>query len=278
MGGLVTQTHVVEGPSDSVIIDGSAIEDKKIDLWLEAFREAFEIPPIRIESTNNFPVNSGLASSASGFAALTLATAAAFELSLEIAELCHWARRGSASAARSIHGGFVALETAGNRSKAKQVLPENEWDVSVAIAIASSQKKVVGSTAGMKLSEQTSPYYNAWLSATKEAYQRGLQALRTKDFSALGEVAEASCRQMHALMLSSEPALIYWNGTTLACIAAIQGLQREGVPVFYTIDAGPHVKAVCETHALHEVLRGLNSVEGVLDVRASKIGGPARMV
>ena len=273
---MVTRTRVAEDRHDSVVIDGRTVVDEKIATWLASLRHEFEIPAIRVDSTSNFPVNSGLASSASGFAALSLAVATAFDLDLELTDLCQWARRGSASAARSLHGGFVALEPVETGCRTKQILDEHAWELSVVVAVTSDEQKGVGSTAGMRISQATSPYYEAWVTATKIAFQQGLEALRNRDLRALGDIAEASCRQMHALMLSSEPALIYWNGVTLACIDAIRSLRESGTPVFYTVDAGPHVKAICETAELGKVTRLMSSIEGVRRVLESKIGGPAR--
>ena len=278
LGDLRTISHVEESVSDVVVLDGERVIDAKLEGWLTLLRNQFGLPPLHIESSSDFPANSGLASSASGFAALTLAISNAFDLDLSLAEQCDWARRGSGSAARSLHGGFVALEPDKRSCRVSQVLDESDWDLSIVVAITSEQVKSTGSTAGMTASRDTSPFYEGWLRATVEAFARCLVAVRNKDFDTLAGIAEASCRQMHALMLSTEPALIYWNAATLNCIEAVNRMRAAGTKVFYTIDAGSHLKAVCEADAVTQVSEELRRVEGVHSVLVSRIGGPAGIV
>ena len=278
LGDLRTTTRVEASASDTVVLDGKHVHDDKIEGWLGRLRGVFDLPPLRVESSSDFPANSGLASSASGFAALTLAISNGFELGLSLQEQCDWARIGSGSAARSLHGGFVTLETDGDVCRASQILDANEWNLAIAIAITSDSVKSTGSTAGMTASRDTSPFYDGWLRATIEAFDLGLTAVKTKDFDALARIAESSCRQMHALMLSTEPALIYWNAATLSCIDAVTRMREDGINVFYTIDAGSHVKAVCEADVVPQVSERLNHVAGVHAVIVSNIGGPAQIV
>ena len=277
LGDLRTTTRIEAAASEVVVVDGHQVRDAKIERWLERLRGAFDLPPLRIESSSDFPANSGLASSASGFAALTLAISSAFDLGLSLQEQCEWARFGSGSAARSLHGGFVALESEGDVCRASQILDENEWNLAIAVAITSDSVKSTGSTAGMTASRETSPFYDGWLRATIEAFDLGLVAVKNKDFDALAQIAEASCRQMHALMLSTEPALIYWNAATLNCIDAVTRMRKDGINVFYTIDAGSHVKAVCEADVVTRVSEQLSRVDGVHSVIVSGIGGRAQI-
>ncbi len=278
LGDLRTTTRVEESTSDTVVLDDVQVQDAKINAWLAHLRKQFNLPPLRVESSSDFPANSGLASSASGFAALTLAISSAFDLGLSLQEQCDWARLGSGSAGRSLHGGFVALEPQGTSCRVSQVLGESDWDLSIAIAITSDRAKSTGSTAGMTASRDTSPFYEGWLRATSEAFDSGLRAVKNMDFEALAQISEASCRQMHALMLSTEPALIYWNAATLNCIEEVTRMRDDGLDVFYTIDAGSHLKAVCRASVAKQVRDRLRGVEGVYSVLASNIGGPAQLL
>ena len=278
LGDLRTTSLVEESASEVVVLDGERVQDAKLAGWLELLRKQYDLPPLRIESSSDFPANSGLASSASGFAALTVAISNAFDLRLSLQEQCEWARRGSGSAARSLHGGFVALEPEERSCTVSQVIGEREWDLTVVIAITSDRAKTTGSTAGMTASRDTSPYYDGWVGSTLEAFDLGLDAVRKKDFDALAQIAEASCRHMHALMLSTEPALIYWNAATLNCIETVTRLSEDGIKVFYTIDAGSHLKAVCARNAVSQVRDRLSRVDGVHAVLVSRIGGPAEVV
>jgi diphosphomevalonate decarboxylase len=82
---------------------------------------------------------------------------------------------------------------------------------------------------------------------------------------------------MHAAALAARPPLLYWNGTTVQCLTTVQRLRAAGLPVFFTIDAGPQVKAVCEPGVRAEVAAALRAVPGVLDVLESRLGGGAEL-
>jgi diphosphomevalonate decarboxylase len=234
----------------------------------------------RVESDNDFPTAAGLASSASGFAALVVAADAALGAGLPRAELAELARRASGSAARSIFGGFVELGLVdnGRRTETRQILEPEAWPLRVVVAVTEIGPKTVGSTAGMVRTEQTSPYYQAWVASSPADLAAALSAVERRDFEALADVSESSCLKMHGLMLSARPGLVYWNGTTVECIGAVRRLQADGVPVFFTIDAGPQVKAVCLPDA-HETVRGvLAAVAGVERVLSSGPGRGARVI
>jgi len=269
---LVTQTSVRESEQDQIEIDGTVVSDKKIEDFLIQLRAAYSLPPLSIESFSNFPASAGLASSASGFAALLTAIDAAFRLEMSTSERSIWARRGSGSAARSIFGGFASLEEENGDWCARNVLPMEAWPLKVVIAITSETAKNVGSTEGMERSEQTSPYFGAWTESTKSDHAAGLLAVSQRDFSRLASIAESSCLKMHALMLSSQPPLSYWNGATVETIAAVRELQGAGVRVFFTIDAGPQVKALCQEDATNVVAERLASVPGVLRTLVCGLG------
>ncbi len=233
-----------------------------------------------VESDNDFPTAAGLASSASGFAALVVAADAALGSRLSAADLAELARRASGSAARSIFGGFVELSVTGEgrRTETRQILEPGAWPLRVVVAVTESGPKKVGSTAGMVLTERTSPYYQAWVASSPADLATARSAVESRNFEALAAVSESSCLKMHGLMLSARPGLVYWNGATVECIGAVRRLQADGVPVFFTIDAGPQVKAVCLPDA-HETVRSeLAGVAGVERLLSSGLGQGARVV
>ena len=161
---------------------------------------------------------------------------------------------------------------------ASPVLAADAWPLKVVIAITDENRKSVSSSLGMKTSEETSPYYGAWVSSTAEDYQAALGAVARQDFEQLSELSEASCLKMHGVMQSSQPAMIYWRPATLACIHRVRALREEGVPVFFTIDAGPQVKAVCLPDAASAVEDALREVPGVLTTHTVGLGEGARVV
>jgi diphosphomevalonate decarboxylase len=211
-----------------------------------------------------------------------VAADAALGSHLDRTELADLARRASGSAARSIFGGFAEIElvesAGGVAARAQQIMDHHQWPLRVVVAIAESGPKDVGSTEGMIRTERTSPYYAAWVDSSPGDLAGARTAIGQRDFEALAAVSESSCLKMHAVMLSANPGLVYWNGTTVECIHRVRALRGGGIPVFFTIDAGPQVKAVCLPEAVAAVRRELESVPGVQRIIESGLGEGARVI
>jgi diphosphomevalonate decarboxylase len=229
-----------------------------------------------VVSSNNFPTAAGVASSSSGFAALSLAASGAIGLRLTSEELSTIARRGSGSAARSIYGGFVEL-VAGDRadgrdSIAKPIADEKFWPLSILIAVTTFESKKIGSTSGMNLTSETSPYYSGWIESTRQDLPEMRAAIEARNFTKVGELMEHSCLKMHGAMLSARPGLIYWNAGTLEIIEAIKELRKQGHEAYFTIDAGPQVKIVCQELTKPVVLDALDGCTKVAEIIDTKPG------
>jgi diphosphomevalonate decarboxylase len=186
------------------------------------------------------------------------------------------ARRGSASAARSVFGGYVELQSHQDASDAsacaKELAPSEHWPLQVMIAVTSQEEKKISSSLGMRLSAEQSSYYQPWVDGQNAALNIARQAIAEKDFQKLADVSQLNTLKMHGLMLATPPGLVYWNATTLACIHALKDLQDGGVPVFFSIDAGPQVKAICLPEASAQVQETLGSIAGVEKVIPSGLG------
>jgi diphosphomevalonate decarboxylase len=235
----------------------------------------------RVESENDFPTAAGLASSASGFAALVVAANHAMGGRIGATELADLARRASGSAARSLFGGFVELRlTPEGRfpTDTRQILGPADWPLRVAVAVTDPGMKEIGSTEGMLRTEQTSPFFSGWVESSETDLAAARDAVARRDFEALAEVSESSCLKMHAVMMSARPGLVYWNPTTVECLRRVRKLREAGVPVFFTIDAGPQVKAICAPDAFDRVAAELASIDGVQRVLASGLGERARVI
>ena len=281
---LRTRTRVSFGPDATqrrITLNGAAVHDSKIDACIDRLlaRAARPLPPVQVETDNNFPTAAGLASSASGFAALITALDAALDLRMTDAELSDEARRASASAARSLLGGFATLSGGDDANSwiARPELDASAWPLTVVIAICSDRPKAVSSGAGMLLSK-SSPFYGRWVEAAAADFAAARSAVAARDFARLGEIAEANCLAMHAVMLSARPALVYWTGATVECIERVRELRAGGERVFFTIDAGPQLKAVCEPDSVERVRAALEAVPGVKEVVSVGLGGAARVV
>lgn len=288
LGALTTRTSVCFDAAlarDEIKLNGAtdAAQARRLGAFLDLLRQrAGTQRHARVESVNDFPTAAGLASSAAGFAALAVAASGALGLDLEGCELSALARQGSGSAARSIFGGFVEM-AAGERADgadafARPLLAADEWPLALVIAITSGAPKEVGSRSGMVHTQRTSPYYAPWIETVKHDLDGARRAIAARDFARLADVAEGSCLAMHAAMLAARPGLIYWNAATLACLHEVRALRRGGVAVFFTIDAGPQVKAVCLPEARTRVVQALAAMAGVERVIESGLGGGARVV
>ena len=278
LSGIATTTRVEAAAADRLWLNGKAAQDAKVAGFLAELRSVFDIPALAIATDNDFPTGAGLASSASGFAALTTAIDAAFGLGLDATERSAWARRGSASAARSIFGGFVTLAARNGEHVAEQVADVDHWPLAIAVGVASTQRKSVGSTEGMQRARATSPFYNAWTASVHDDFADALRAVRTRDFNALAEVAEHSSMKLHALTLSSRPAIAYWAPATVAALHALARLRSAGTDVFASIDAGAQVKAFSTLDDADEVAKALARVPGIERVIRCSIGPGATVI
>lgn len=290
LGGLETRTTVefVEGRGhDSLHLDGGAVgsgrELDRVESFLDLVRERADLERgARVETRNTFPTGAGLASSASGFAALAMAATRAAGLELSGPELSRLARRGSGSAARSIFGGFVEMhrgsESDGSDAYAEPIVPTDHWDLRCFVAETDTGSKRIGSTEGMLHTERTSPYHDAWVETVERDLQTARDAVEARDFDPLAEVAESNCLRMHADALAADSGLLYWNGATVSLIHRLRDARRNGLDLFFTIDAGPHVKVFCLPEAEPDVSQLLADADEVLDVHESSIGPGAHVV
>ncbi|HSH43421.1 MAG TPA: diphosphomevalonate decarboxylase, partial [Arenicellales bacterium] len=281
---LFSHTRVRFDPelaADSITINGDrdGKPAARVSRCLDLFRaRAGRRQYAHVESRNNFPTGAGLASSASGFAALVVAADRALALDLPRPELSRIARRSSGSAARSLYGGFVEMPLDAEEETARPLLDAVDWPLAVVVAVTDTAAKSIGSTEGMTRTARTSDYYQSWIDAAGRDFDDARAAVEQRDFSRLARVSEKSCLKMHGLMLSADPGLIYWNPATVACLHRLRGLREQGAAVFFTMDAGPQVKAVCLPGDRERVVESLASVPGVVDVLVTGLGPGARVV
>ena len=242
--------------------------------YLKSFKALKD--PCVIESINNFPTAAGLASSASGVASIVIAINELFNLNLSEKELVHAAILGSGSAPRSLYPGFVHLNK--KDYSCETILDINEWPLKIIICQTSSDKKLVSSREGMRISKLTSSYYEAWVNDHDNDINKALKAIKTKDFDLLGEVSEDNCKKMHKVMETSQPPLIYRNLTTHLCIQKIKEMKFIGIGIFYTIDAGPQVKIICKAKHTDQVISEMKSIPNIQDIIEVNLGQGARLI
>jgi len=228
-----------------------------------------------IESTNNFPTAAGLASSASGVASIVVAINELFNLNLSEKELINAAILGSGSAPRSLYSGFVYLNK--KNYSCETILDSNQWPLKIIICQTSSDRKLVSSRDGMRISKSTSSYYKDWVNDQDNDIKKALKAIKMKDFDLLGEVSEDNCKKMHKVMETSSPPLIYRNATSHLCIQKIEEMKVNDIGIFHTIDAGPQVKIICKAQHADQVISEMKSIPNIQDIIEVNIGQGARL-
>lgn len=273
LSGLTTMTTVefhADYREDFIEINGVREGNKgsRVVLHLDRVRKSAGIKEkAKVVSVNNFPSDTGLSSSASGFAALTVAAAAAAGLKLGEKELSILARQGSGSACRSIPGGFVEWldGVTSDTSYAVSLQPPDWWDISDVVAVVNEGKKSVSTTKGMELAF-SSPFFRVRLARIKEKLMKAKELLAEKRFVPFGELIETEALEMHAVMLTSTPSLMYWTPGTLRIMKSVKKWRDGGLPVYFTINTGQDIHLLCESKTVDALKKKLADVEGVQNV------------
>lgn len=248
---------------------------------LDRLREATKVSgAFRVATTNSFPSSAGLASSASGFAALTLAVAGALGLRLSDRELSELAREsGSGSAARSALGGYVQWPAGEDEEHcyAVRIAAPEDWELRDVIAIVDDGPKPASSLEGHGRAE-SSPYYAVRQSLLPSRLERVKAAIARRSLSELGPVLEEEAIDLHLIAMSSRPPIFYWKPGTIAVLQAIRELRADGFDAFATIDAGANVHAICEPAAEGRVAARLEALPEVRSVVRDRVGQGPRLV
>lgn len=230
---------------------------KKISTFLDIVREkAGTTKKAKVISQNFVPTAAGLASSASGLAALAGACNEALKLGLDDQALSRLARRGSGSACRSIFGGFVEWEK-GHDDQSSYAHPISsdgfEDHLAMVFLLLNEQKKDVSSRDGMRRTVETSSFYQGWLDSVEADLYQLKQAIKTKSFQLLGETMEQNGLKMHGTTLAARPPFTYWSPDSLKAMQAVRDLRNQGIPCYFTMDAGPNVKVLVQKDHLDKV-------------------------
>jgi len=280
---LATKTRVerIRGSHDRATLNGTPADlssRKRISKYMDLWRQRGLISGhFDVLSSNSFPTAAGLASSASGFAALAKALSGFADKSISMTELSRLARIGSGSAARSIPGGLAALPSTKN-SAARLILSEEKVPFGMVIAVVEQREKEYSSRVAMEMSRRTSPYYKSWLSRSRRDYKLMLSAIRRNDFTLIGETCEQNALCMHACMMATKPSLVYWTPATVRLIHQCQKMRSAGTEVYFTIDAGPNVALLCSRDEVSRVASRIRRIEGVKSALAGRPAGAAEIV
>jgi len=267
---------------DELYLNGERVLDGRlvrVSRYLDRIREQYYRLPARVASVNSFPAGTGIASSASAFAALATASLGAFgEEMPDERELTRWARRGSGSASRSIQGGFVQWH--GGRddesSYSEQLCSEAHWDLRDLVVIVSKAPKAISSSEGHKIASR-----HPWMAARQESLPERLLAMKgaiaRRDFSTFGALVEHEALELHAIMMSGQPSALYLQGETIRLIHALQGWRNDGLNVWFTLDAGPNLHVLCEGKDARTVRDLLTQAAPTAEILENRAGPGARL-
>jgi diphosphomevalonate decarboxylase len=280
---LETKTTVIFDPSltvDQFTFNHKPAEPQqhqRVSEFLDIVRQIADNPAhANVVSENNFPAGSGIASSASAFAALALAASSALGLSLSEKDLSRLARRGSGSASRSIPSGFVEWYPghSDDTSYGVSIAQAEHWDLVDMIVLVDTQHKKVGSTEGHSAA-LTSPLQAARVTDASRRLDICRKAVLDRDFPSLANIIEQDCLLMHAVMMTSTPSLFYWQPSTLFLMEKVSQWRSNGLPVSFTIDAGPNLHLITTSDYVDQIRSELHSLPQVLDLYVTHAGGPA---
>ena len=281
MKSLDTVTTAEAGDTlrhDTVRINGikpTRREEDRALIVIEKLRDlAGEKTFVRVESRNAKVKGKGLGFSASGFAALGLATSKAFGLKLELKELSEVVRLGAGSAARSLVGGFsIWYANRSGRSYAEQLASAESIGLRTLIVPIPSLIKTDKAHADVL----TSPFFRARLNYVKGALQRMRRAIRRNDVPEIGRLAEVDTLNLHAITMTGKLETILVSPLSVRIMEEVHNLRvNEQVPVWYSLDTGPSVFINTTPKALSKVQRRIKPLAD--NIIVSEPGGPAQIV
>ncbi|HJF18896.1 MAG TPA: diphosphomevalonate decarboxylase [Enterococcus columbae] len=246
--------------ADIFYLDGQLQDEKatqKVSRFIDLFRQQANCSLFaKIQSTNHVPTAAGLASSASGLAALAAACNQALQLNLSKQDLSRFARKGSGSACRSIYGGFVEWQKGTDDQSSYAISVDSqhfEDDLAMIFIVLNDQQKEISSREGMKRTVETSSFYPTWLTEAQKDLVAIKEAIHQKDFIRLGEITEANGLKMHATTLAAVPPFTYWSDQSLKAMQVIRKIRKDGRPCYFTMDAGPNVKVLCQKEQVSQI-------------------------
>jgi diphosphomevalonate decarboxylase len=268
---------------DLININGVEVDGEKkqrVVNFLNAIRKLAKIKTFaNVDSENNFPADSGIASSASAFSALALAGSRAAGLNLGQMEVSRLARLGSGSASRSVIDGFAYWKKGRDdeSSYSIQLAKTDFWDIRDIVAVVSKESKKISTTEGHE-EVLSSPYFKTRIRNIKNRIKEMKSAMLDKNFTKFGELMEEEAVDLHVITMTSKPPIFYWNAGTLQIIRKLQEWREEGLLAYFTIDAGPNVHVICQSKDEEEINERLKKLSLVKFTIVNKVCEGTKLV
>lgn len=281
LGQIGTRTRIAvhEGMQDHIVLNGRTLtpDDRfyqRTTAYLNHFRSS-AVPYFALETTNDVPTGAGLASSASGYAALVLALNELFGWQLSQQNLSILARIGSGSACRSLWQGFVHWRagcSADGMDSYAYPLAFTLPRLRIGLLTLSAETKPISSRDGMQRTQEGLSLYSAWPAMVAEHLEQLQGALAEGDLARIGAIAEHNALAMHATMLSAYPALCYWLPETLAVLHTLWQARADGLACWATLDAGANVKLIFAEEASAQVQQIFPTVQIIVPFPVDAVG------
>lgn len=239
----------------------TAAASQRVFAYLKKLQARFHVTGnLIVKSVNHVPTSAGLASSSSAFAALAAAFCQCYDINIDLEDLSRLARIGSGSASRSVYGGFAVWQK-GNSDETSYAYALDEtptMDLHLLAVELNTKQKKISSTYGMK-DAQSSPFFRPWLERNNSELNEMIKAIKSNDFTALGQLAELNANEMHAINLTAQPEFTYFEPQTIQAIKLVEQLRTEGIECYYTIDAGPNIKVLCQLRNSKDIIQRFSS-------------------
>lgn len=263
---LYTETKVTYDKTlkkDIITINGISDNEtlnKRVIKHMDFIRKKYSIKDYAIiESVNYVPTAAGLASSASAFAALSIAATKAANLKLTKKELSKLARVGSGSASRSIYGDFAMWQVGNDETSVAKKLDVKWNEFAIIVCMLDKNEKKHSSSLAMKESVEKSPLYDLWVKRSKIDLENMLKALTLKNIDKVGMIAENNAIAMHELIEST--GIKYRTDESDALALKIKDMRKKGIKAYYTMDAGPNIKIITIKDEVDKILDELKDIE-----------------
>lgn len=284
LSNLLTTTTVKfdsELKQDDITINHEKIEQEveKVIKHLDRIRKLADIKTFaKVVSINSFPTGTGLSSSSSGFAALTVAASAAAGLRLSEKELCILSRQASGASCRSIPAGFVEWldGDTSEKSYAKTIFSKNHWDLADIVAVVSKERKDVATSQGHEKAN-TSAFMETRIKRMKKKNELVKKLITERDFQKFGEFIEEEALELHAIYITQIPSLIYLTPESLMVIKLCKKWRKEGLPVYFTVNTGQDVHLIVEKKNVNKLIKKLEELSEVKKIIVNYPGEGARL-
>jgi phosphomevalonate decarboxylase len=277
----LTTTTTVETDEDLkedlITVNGKKILDKdkdRVEAVLNSLRNSAGYSGhFRVVSHNSITEGKGLGFSASGFAALGLATCFCLNLDMDYISLSETVRLGAGSATRSLAGGFsIWYADKEGRSYAEQLVAHKDIDLHMIIVPISSPIKTDEAHAEVL----SSPLFEARLKNIGSMVESMKTAIEHGDVPTIGNLAEEDTLNLHAVTMTGKSHMVLWEPETIRIIREVIKMRQEGLPAWYSIDTGPSVFINTTKDYAEKVASRLRNLQ-LPKVIVSKVGGEATL-